>query len=121
MDILIADDDPCCRAALARLLCRARLDVIAQACDGMEALAILKQIRVDLIVTDCQMPRMDGLSLIRHARRLGHECSIVMVSGHTDPAIAAAARDAGADAFFPKPLNGRQFLQFVQRQRHLAA
>ncbi len=121
MDVLIVDDDPQCRQGVARLLQRAGLDVIAQVADGLEALALLEQIRVDLIVTDCQMPRMDGLTLVRALRARRYTGPVVMVSGHTDPAIAAVAHQAGVNAFFHKPLDGKQLLHFIHRHAPVAA
>jgi CheY-like chemotaxis protein len=121
MDVLIADDDPQCRQALTRLLQRAGLDVIIQAADGLEALNILEGIQVDLIVTDCQMPRLDGLSLTRTLRARHCTAPIVMVSGHTDPAIVAQAHRAGVNAFFHKPLDGKLLLQFIHRHMPVAA
>jgi DNA-binding response OmpR family regulator len=121
MDVLIADDDPQCRQALTRLLQHAGLDVVVQAADGLEALKILEGIQVDLIVTDCQMPRLDGMSLTRTLRARHCTAPILMVSGHTDPAIVAHAYRAGVSAFFHKPLDGRLLLQYIHRHLPAAA
>lgn len=121
MDILIIDDDGRCREGLARLLQRAGFDVVAQLEDGADAQAFLEQIRVDLIITDCQMPRMDGLALSRHLRAEGFDVPIIMISGHSDPSMAALARAAGIDAFFTKPLCINDLLQYIRRHCLAAA
>jgi two-component system chemotaxis response regulator CheY len=121
MDVLIADDDPQCRRMLSRLITRAGVDVVAEVADGVEALELLEGIRVDLIITDCQMPRLDGLSFTRTLRARHCFTPIVMVSGHTDPAIVAQAHRAGVNAFFHKPLDGKLLLQFIRRLMPMAA
>jgi two-component system chemotaxis response regulator CheY len=121
MDVLIVDDDPQCRRMVARLVRQTNVDVIAEVADGIEALDLLEGIRVDLIITDCQMPRLDGMSLTRTLRARQCTIPIVMVSGHTDPAIVAQAHRAGVNAFFHKPLDGKLLLQFIHRLMPMAA
>ena len=67
MHVLVIDDDARLRQVLARLLRTSGFDRVDEAADGEEALAALDRIHPDLILTDCQMPRMDGIALVRRA------------------------------------------------------
>jgi CheY-like chemotaxis protein len=66
--------------------------------------------RVMAIVTDLNMPRMDGFELIRQVRSGGQyaELPIIVVSADTDPATPARIAELGVDAFFPKPFSPAQ-------------
>jgi DNA-binding NarL/FixJ family response regulator len=64
------------------------------------------QLRPDLIISDCQMPIMDGLSFARRFRALGRPTPMVMLSGQGGEEVVIAAIDAGFNAFVPKPVTG---------------
>ena len=65
--ILVCDDAGAIQRAVSFKLTRAGFDV-ETASDGMEALEAIRRNRPDLLITDCQMPRMDGFELIQHLR-----------------------------------------------------
>ena len=81
--------------------------------DGVQALALLADRRIDLIVADLQMPGMNGWELLRRLRnRWGSNLDppnrperIVVVSGRTENDVECFARHLGADAFLAKPVN----------------
>jgi CheY-like chemotaxis protein len=84
------------------------MDVLAEFSDGQAAFDLLtadEDAAPDLILTDCQMPRMDGIALVRHLRARGNETPVIMLSGHHDACIADLARAAGVNYFLPKPLS----------------
>ncbi len=104
--ILVADDEPTTRA-LARAALESAGFAVAEAADGMEALAAFDQARPDLVLLDVEMPRLDGLSACRmlRERRDARFVPIVMATGLDDNASIDAAYAAGATDFIPKPLN----------------
>lgn len=110
MNVYLIDDDTALRQAVARFVERFGLDVLGEAANGADALAALagprQTLRPDLIISDCQMPVMDGLSFARRFRALGRPTPMVMLSGQDGEAVAVAAIDAGFNAFVPKPVTG---------------
>ncbi|MDH5493946.1 MAG: response regulator, partial [Myxococcales bacterium] len=103
-EILIVDDQDETRRALARLV-RARGYRTLQASSGVEALEILAQRSVDLVLLDLFMPGMDGydvLSRVQDDPRLA-PIPVVMISGAQDTMIVARCVERGADDFLYKP------------------
>lgn len=101
--ILLADDEETLRKNLAQVLEDEGFDVIACA-DGAAALKVLKQRSVDALITDLRMPRMGGMELIRHARELAPEASIIVVTAFGEVETAVEAMKSGARDYLCKPL-----------------
>ncbi len=100
--VLLVDDHDGVRAVLAHLLAQlCPTATIAEAAHGAEALSLVAQHNLDLIITDHQMPIMSGLQLVRSLRAQGMRMPIVVLS--SDTSIAEAILAAGATVFLPKP------------------
>ncbi len=118
--VLIVDDDPAARRLIRRILERDALDVF-DACDGLEALKALTQVRPDVILMDALMPNLDGIECTRQLRSDPEhsDIPIVMVSGQTDQIHVQAGLDAGAEEYITKPIKPREFLQRVRAMMRL--
>lgn len=111
--ILIVDDDGDVRTLYSLCLLR-RGHCILTAGDGAEALACVAVQALDLIITDLDMPVMDGLELLRRLRADGHAAlPVVVVSAHANLRDAATA--AGANAFLAKPVGLRLLGEIIDR------
>ncbi len=106
--ILVVDDDPRCRAAVARLLAEEGYDATVAA-DGEEASGLLASWHPDLVVTDLEMPRLDGRGLIERVRRLQPGTPVIVLSAHTD-----LEADTGTEGFFPKPIQVESLLARIR-------
>lgn len=101
--VLIADD-----AADLRLLLRHRLrreerfEVVAEACDGAEAVDLAVRHQPDVVVLDLSMPRLDGLQAAQRIRSEVPEARIVVLSGYPEAAMREQALAAGAVAYVEK-------------------
>jgi CheY-like chemotaxis protein len=104
MRLVVVEDDAALRTALGAFFKSAGVDVIALSGDGQDALDVLDSVHPDLILTDCQMPRMDGISLVRHLRARGDRTPVIMMSGQTDPHVREMALRAGVSRYLTKPL-----------------
>jgi two-component system chemotaxis response regulator CheY len=114
MRVMLVDDDSRMRQVLARLLLSAGLTVSHEAGDGAEALVALDQgDGVDLIVTDCRMPRMDGIAFVTALRARGDRTPVIMLSGEHDPHLIVRAVKAGVSNYVPKPLNPAAFFEKI--------
>jgi DNA-binding NtrC family response regulator len=112
--ILIVDDARSTRKALETILSREDYTVSAAA-SGAEALAILEQQDIDLLLCDVKMPKMDGLSVLRRVKSDDEGCVVVMMSGHGDVTAAVAAMKEGAFDYLVKPLRRDEVLRVVQK------
>jgi DNA-binding NtrC family response regulator len=101
--VLVVDDEPNARGALRTLLTEEGFQV-SEAADGLEALSILREQKVDVTLADVRMPRMDGLALVRAAREEGLPGGFVMMTAFASVETAVEAMRAGAENFLTKPL-----------------
>jgi DNA-binding response OmpR family regulator len=93
--ILVVDDDLQLRESL--LLGLRKMGYGAEAAeDGLQALHHLQHGRFDVVVTDLQMPHLDGLALLREIRRRGYTQAVVIQTTLLDPSLEVILRHAGA-------------------------
>lgn len=101
--LVVVDDSDEFRALLALVLARdARFSVVAEAVDGRQGLAAVADHAPDLVVTDLQMPVLDGIEFTRQLRRRHRDLPVVMVTGLPGDEVVARARRAGVTACLPK-------------------
>lgn len=82
--------------------------------NGKEALDILVQNSdISLLVTDINMPVMNGLDLVREARKLSKKLKIVIMSAHNEEEFVAQATELGADDYLAKPFDFMKFIDIV--------
>jgi two-component system chemotaxis response regulator CheY len=114
--ILVVDDTRSMRKMVAAVLEGAGYGV-AEAGDGVEALDLAKATRYDLVVTDHNMPRMDGVTLVRELRRLADYDSVALLvlSTEVDPALKQKGREAGATGWMAKPFDPQRMLDIVAK------
>jgi type IV pilus assembly protein PilB len=114
--VLVVDDDPAMTTVLRDILAEERYEV-ALAANGQEALACVYKERPDLILTDLQMPGMDGLELLRKLRRDLSTCQIPVVFLTVVDALdsEAQALDLGADDYITKPVQRGRLLGRIRR------
>ncbi|OOE79960.1 diguanylate cyclase response regulator [Salinivibrio sp. ML198] len=109
--VLVVDDSASIRKRISALLARQYLTVL-EAENGEQALDVLEKTPdISLIITDYEMPKMDGLQLVYALRKKDTECSqaIIGLSGHNDSALTARFLKAGANDYLPKPFNQEEF------------
>ena len=118
--ILLVDDDPTARACLREILELKGFQCL-EADQGAAALEVLKRESVSAIVTDCQMPVMDGLALIEHLHneRTADQIPIILVTGELTAEVRARAVNAGVTTFFQKPFDFHTLvLEITRATRH---
>jgi CheY-like chemotaxis protein len=87
---------------------------------GEEAILYSSRKKVDLLVSDYKLPGMTGIELMHKVQRNQPQAKIILVTGQTDPEIRKEVAEAGADAFFIKPIPMADFLDAVVRLLNLA-
>jgi len=99
------------RKVLGRLLDREGYDVLV-AKDGMDAMQVLQETTPDIILTDIEMPRMDGFGLARNIRDdvRTKNTPLIMISSRTADKHQSLAKEIGVDAFFGKPVQDEELI-----------
>ncbi len=100
--VLVVDDEAAIRDLLAKTLALAEYDVDL-APDGRVALERLRMIPYDLLITDLKMPGVDGLAVIREARRLKADIPVIIITGFSTEASAIEAVNLGVSGYLTKP------------------
>ncbi|GIW27302.1 MAG: DNA-binding response regulator [Meiothermus sp.] len=111
INILVVDDEAVVRRTLRALLERAGY-VVLEATHGLEALDLLD--KADLIVLDWNMPRMNGLELLRHIREERPDLPVLMLTAHDGEAERVQGLRQGADDYLGKPLRSAEFLARIE-------
>ena len=118
--VLVVDDDPAFREATLRAF-REHGYLVDGAGDGLQAMQRLQHGEYDVIITDLQMPRLDGLRLIREARRLGFHQPIVVQTTVLDGSLEIVLRRAGAFQVLTKGESFASLVRSVEEARHASA
>ncbi len=114
--ILTVDDSRTMREMLRQALSDSGFNVV-QAEDGVHGLEVLKSCAPDVIVTDVNMPRMDGLQLIEEIRRddAKRAIPILVLTTESDAAKKARAKQAGATGWIVKPFDPTKLVDAINR------
>ena len=112
--ILVVDDSLTMRKVLGRLLEREGFEVLV-AKDGMDAMQLLQETTPDAILTDIEMPRMDGFALARNIRDDARTATtpLIMISSRTADKHQNLAKEIGVDGFFGKPVQDDELIAKV--------
>lgn len=101
--ILIVDDQPAVRQGLRlRLSLEPELEVVGEAGDGAEAIALAGSLRPDVVLMDVRMPGTDGIEATAALKVTTREIAVVMLSLYDDSGTRRRAKEAGAAAFVAK-------------------
>ena len=114
LPLLIVEDDRDLRDALCVTLELAGYAVIPAA-DGNEALSVMKNSRVALVISDIQMQPLDGIGLLHEVKQLYPGVPVVLMTAFGDIERAVAAMHAGASDYLPKPFEPQKLLDKVVR------
>ena len=117
--VLIVDDEFHLRQSLRRFLEKEGSDfrVTAEAADGAQALAILKDVSVEVVITDIRMPVMDGLALTEQLHALYPRIRVIILTGYADFEYARSAVRFGAVDYLLKPFGEEDLEDALGRLR----
>ena len=121
MNILLVDDSKMVLESLNRSL-TAYGHILNTATNGAEALKYLGKAIPDLIISDINMPQMNGLTFLQVIRKRFPELPVILMTGIRNRAVAAAASQHGATEYFKKPIRFEELLTCIKKvQRQIAA
>jgi two-component system response regulator HydG len=112
--ILVVEDDAENRAAMLKVLEGAEYKVL-ETDNGQQALDLLNEEDIDILVTDLRLPILDGVELLKRAKALEQDLEVIMITGHGTVEIAVEAIKEGAYDFITKPVKKAQLLRAVEK------
>ena len=120
--ILVAEDEAIIRLDLVEMLVEAGYVVVAQATNGVEAIALAQEHKPDLAILDVKMPELDGISA---AEKIIEIAPVLMLTAFSQKDLVERARDAGAMAYVVKPFSISDLVPAIEiavsRHRQLVA
>ncbi len=112
--LLYVEDEDGTRINIAKSL-RLRYKEVLEAKDGEEAYKLYKEFNVDLIITDLQMPKMDGVELIKKIRLADNRTPIVVISAYSDREKLEEVSQLNIVEYAIKPLSRAKLKELLQR------
>lgn len=108
LKMMIVDDSNIMRRRIERSQQIDRLEVVACAANGREAVEMFAKERADVVTMDLTMPEMDGIECVERLVQMRSDVLILVVSALADKATAVEAIEKGANGFLCKPFTDRQ-------------
>ncbi|MGN1140136.1 MAG: response regulator [Oliverpabstia sp.] len=116
-NLLIVDDEELIRHGLKARIEYLEIDVdeIFEAENGTEALEIVKNCMIDIVITDIRMPDMDGITMIQEMKKLYPDIQFVVLSGYAEFSYAETAIRLGVKSYLLKPLSNEELKKTMQK------
>lgn len=114
--VMVVDDHSIMRDGLKELLERSgAFEVVGQAQNGLEAVAIARSLRPDVVIMDVMMPEKDGIDACREIREAVPDTRVLILTASTDEVAVMAAVDAGATGYLQKFSGKEQLLAAIRK------
>ncbi len=115
--ILVVDDEPNYLIVLSELLRDEGYEVYT-APGGREALEIVREVDLDIVITDMQMPEVDGLQLLEETKGINNDLPVMIITAYAEIEKAVAAMQAGAFSYLAKPFSNDELLVNINKAIH---
>ena len=112
--ILVVDDEPNYLVVLSELLRDEGLEVFT-ASSGKDGMAIVQEVDLDLVITDMQMPKMDGLQFLEKIKASNRHLPVIMITAFAEVEKAVAAMQSGAFNYLAKPFSNEELLVNINK------
>ncbi|NQT13648.1 MAG: response regulator [Planctomycetes bacterium] len=113
--VLVVDDSEMDRRLIGALVKKEQEWTVVYACDGVDAIGVLERERPDVIVTDMQMPQMDGLELLMHVKSEYPSIPVIVATAYGNEELAVEALRQGAASYVPKSTLTQRLRETIQQ------
>ncbi|HEY2708197.1 MAG TPA: response regulator [Caulobacteraceae bacterium] len=119
LKMLLVDDNHHMRVLLTEILRAIGVKYVFEAADGAQALNVMRQQQIDIVMTDLAMEPLDGIDFVRLLRNSQDSPNpmvpVIMITGHSTMRRVAEARDVGVTEFLSKPVTARGVIERINR------
>jgi len=120
MEVLLVEDDELVLFSTEQTL-KGHGFKVATASSGSKALEVLKSRPIDVMVTDLVIPGINGLELLKKAKALNKDISVILYTAYGNTQVVVDAMRAGVDDFFTKPFQPEELLHRLQKEKEKKA
>lgn len=114
--VVVVDDNPLVRRGIRMMTAAVKdVEVIGEAEDGEEGVALVKTLDPDVVLMDISMPGLDGLAATGRIRSMNGDAQVIIVSMHASPTLVRRALDKGARGYVVKRTAAEELLPAIQR------
>jgi DNA-binding NarL/FixJ family response regulator len=113
--VLIVEDEPILREALAEMLEAKHIRVAGQAGDGEEAVSLASTLQPDVVLMDLRMPGMDGIEATRQIKEILPKTQVLVLSAYDDPGLHRSAEQVGVFCYLVKGCAPQLILEMIER------
>ena len=118
--IIIAEDSTTMRLLIKMCLRKIHGVSVTESSDGLDAIEKIRKEHFDLLITDLQMPNMDGLKLIENIRLMGLRIPIIILTTHGEETEVEKGLMLGANDYLTKPISGSKFNTLIHSYMDIA-
>jgi len=112
--ILLVDDEESVRISLSKILTRKGYDVDTID-SGAKAIEAMNRSAYDLLLSDLKMPAVDGIKVLKAARKIAPDMGVIILTGHGEITSYLEAMDVGADEYMNKPVKGNELTLVIEK------
>lgn len=117
--VLVVDDSGVMRKIILRALNALEINDVIEAADGADGLQKFNEEEIDLVLSDWNMPKMNGLEMLKAIRATGSKTPVIMVTTEAEQSRVLEAIQAGANNYLVKPFDQETLI--VKLEKHLPA
>jgi two-component system chemotaxis response regulator CheY len=117
LKVLIVDDYDMTRTLLKIILRGQRFEIVGEATDGVEGVAMCEKLRPDIVLLDIVMPKLNGLEALAKIKSSLHQPMVLMVSSAEEDGIVEEALRLGASGYILKPFNTASVIETLNEAR----
>lgn len=121
MKVLLVDDSGTMRTIQKRCLNKLGIEDIAEAEDGVQGLQIFQTSQFDVVMTDWNMPNMDGLTFLKEIRQRDRQIPVIMITTEAERARVVTAIQAGVSDYLVKPFTADGLKEKLEKWVSLGA
>ena len=111
--ILIADDSDAIRLVLKDILLIGEHEIVAEACDGAEAVVLYRQHNPQILLLDLAMPKKDGLTVVKEVMDYNPNAKIILITASDDQKVISQCLEHGATSVIAKPFDFNSVLKSI--------
>ena len=113
--ILIADDSDAIRLVLKDILLIGEHEIVAEACDGAEAVVLYRQHNPQILLLDLAMPKKDGLTVVKEVMAYDSNAKIIVITASDDQKVIGQCVEYGAKYHIAKPFDFNTVLKTISK------